>query len=236
MVLLDHEAGSWGMAKQITATPRMGSHKHMSDSGLDGVRVTDGSRPRLVWVVFAVTAVITALGYLVPAFDHALTRDEGFFHGQVWRLVTPILLNPEGVGQLVINGVGLIVFGPLAERVFGPVRWAVLYLLGGLVGEVYSYAEHYYSAGSSVAIAGLLGGLAGWVISGAAELPLPARLGACVAPLGGIALAVLGDNHGTSILAGTLLGWALAWYHRRSGAPLPTAAGLRGEPAATVQD
>jgi membrane associated rhomboid family serine protease len=190
-------------------------------------------RPWLVWVVFGVTAVTTALGYLLPAFSDALARDEGFFHGQVWRIITPILVNPEGVGQLVVNGLGLLILGPIAERVYGPARWGALYLAGGLVGEIYSYAEHYYSAGNSVALAGLLGGLAVWLLSGAARVPLPARLAAGLALVGGVALAVLGDNHGTSILAGGVLGGALIWWARRAGAPLPTAPELRGEPDVT---
>lgn len=184
-------------------------------------------RPWLVWAVFGVTAVTTALGYLLPSFSDALARDPDFAHGQVWRIITPILVNPEGIRQLIVNGIGLLLLGPIAERIYRPARWAALYLTGGLVGEVYSYATHNYSAGSSVAIAGLLGGIAAWLVSGAAEVPLPARVAASFALVGGVALAVLGDNHGTSILAGAALGAGLNWWARRTGTPLPTAPQLR---------
>ena len=186
-------------------------------------------RPWLVWAVFGVTAVTTALGYLVPSFADALARDPDFAHGQLWRIITPILVNPAGARQLIVNGVGLLVLGPIAERIYRPARWAALYLTGGLVGEVYSYATHNYGAGSSVAIAGLLGGIAAWLVSGAAEVPLPARVAASFALVGGVALAVLGDNHGTSILAGAALGAGLRWWARRAGTPLPTAPQLRSE-------
>jgi rhomboid protease GluP len=176
----------------------------------------------LTWVVFAVTAVTTALGYAVPAFSDALARDPAFFDGQYWRLVTPILVNPEGWGQIITNGIGLVVFGSIAERVFGRRAWLALYLTGGVVGEIYSYALEYYSAGSSVAVAGLLGGWAAWLLSGAAKVPLPARVGAVVVPVLGAFLAATGDNHGAPLLAGTVLGGVLAWRY-----PLPPARSLR---------
>ncbi|GAA0257636.1 rhomboid family intramembrane serine protease [Cryptosporangium japonicum] len=176
----------------------------------------------LTWAVFAVTAATTALGYAVPAFSDALARDPAFFDGQVWRLVTPILVNPEGWGQVLTNGIGLLMFGAIAERVFGRRAWLALYLTGGVVGEVYSYALEYYSAGSSVAVAGLLGGLAAWLISGAAKVALALRAGAGAVLLLGVLLAATGDNHGAPLLAGALLGGALAW---RSA--LPPARSLR---------
>lgn len=165
----------------------------------------------LTWAVFGVTAVFTALGYAAPTVVDALGRDPAVHDGQVWRLVTPILVNPQGWGQIFTNGIGLLLFGPIAERVYGPVRWAALYLTGGIVGEVYSYAINYYSAGSSVAIAGLWGGLAAWVLSGAARLPLPVRVGAAALLIAGVVLAVDGDNHGAPLVAGAVLGGFFAW-------------------------
>jgi len=165
----------------------------------------------LTWTVFGITAVFTALGHAVPAVSDALARDPAFFDGQIWRLVTPILVNPQGWGQIFTNGLGLLIFGPIAERVYGQARWIALYLTGGVVGEIYSYALEYYSAGSSVAIAGLWGGLAAWAIAGSARLPLPVRVGAGVLLVAGLVLAVDGDNHGAPLLAGAVLGGIFAW-------------------------
>ena len=181
----------------------------------------------LTWVVFGVTAVFTGLGYLVPAVADALARDPAFFDGQVWRLVTPILVNPEGWGQVVFNGIGLLIFGAIVERVYGRVAWLALYLTGGVVGEIYSYAIEYYSAGASVAIAGLLGGVAAWLISGAAKVVLALRVGALVVLVLGAVLAATGDNHGAPLLAGGALGGALVWRSMRAASPLPAAGALR---------
>ncbi|SHM86862.1 rhomboid family intramembrane serine protease [Cryptosporangium aurantiacum] len=160
----------------------------------------------LTWVVFAVTTVTTALGYAVPAVVDALARDPGFFDGEVWRLVTPILVNPQGWGQIFNNGIGLLIFGALVEQVYGRARWLVLYLTGGVVGEVYSYASEYYNAGSSVAVAGLLGGVAAWLLVGRPGTPSAMRAGAGALLVGAFALAVSGDNHGAPLLAGAVVG------------------------------
>ena len=170
----------------------------------------------LTWVVFGVTAVLTALGYAVPAFVDALGRDPAVHDGQVWRLVTPILVNPQGWGQILANGTGLLLWGAIVERTFGRWQWVALYLTGGVVGEVYSYAMDYYQAGSSVAIAGLLGGVAAWLISGVARVPWALRVGAVIVLVRGAWLAVEGDNHGAPLLAGAVLGGVLIWRARDS--------------------
>ncbi|NUW29851.1 rhomboid family intramembrane serine protease [Nonomuraea sp. SMC257] len=164
------------------------------------------ARPLLTWAVFGVTAATTAAGLLVPGFAPVLVRTDDFFHGEGWRLITPILVNPEGWHQVVFNGVMLLLVGVIAERTFGRARWAALYLAGGLAGNAFSYVMSDYGAGSSVAVAGLAGGLAAWVLSGRAGLPVPPRIAAGALLAGGAALAALGDNHGAPLLVGALLG------------------------------
>ncbi|MEV0201415.1 rhomboid family intramembrane serine protease, partial [Nonomuraea sp. NPDC050691] len=125
---------------------------------------TPAARPVLTWAVFGVTAVTTSAGHLVPGFARALARTNDFFSGEWWRLITPILVNPEGWHQVVFNGVMLLLVGVTAERTFGRARWASLYVAGGLAGNAFSYVFGNYSAGSSVAVAGLAGGLAAWAL------------------------------------------------------------------------
>ena len=161
-------------------------------------------RYRLSLFVFVVTIVTTTIGYLVPSFEQALDRDPAVFHGELWRLITPILLNPEGIAQLVFNTLGFLIVGPMAEHVFGPARWTSIYLGGALAGEIYSYAVHDYSAGSSLALASLLGGLAFWMVSGRARARR-ARIVGGIILLAAVWLAVAGDNHGVPILTGAFL-------------------------------
>ena len=65
------------------------------------------SQPWLTWTVFTVTAMTTIAGLLSPAVRAAMSRTPGFLDGQWWRLISPILINPEGWYQIVFNAAAL---------------------------------------------------------------------------------------------------------------------------------
>jgi rhomboid protease GluP len=153
----------------------------------------------------------------------ALVRSPEFRTGQWWRIFTPILVNPEGWHQIIFNAAMLLVVGTAAERVFGRLDWAVLYLAGGLTGNAFSYMTSNFSAGSSVAIAGLFGALVAWVAFGYAALPAAARFGAAAVIVAAAVLVMVRDNHGPPLLAGVGLGGIALWRHARQDAPTPTA-------------
>lgn len=179
-------------------------------------------RPWLTLTVFGVTAATTALGLLDDAVTRALVRDPVMFDGEWWRLLSPILVNPEGWSQVLFNLVALLIFGTVVESVFGRVRWVALFLVGAFAGELFSYATHNYSAGSSVAIAGLFGGLLAWVLSGRSGVPLRHRIIAGSILVGAVLLIGIGDEHGAPLLAGAALGALFLTRHAT-----PTADDLR---------
>ncbi len=77
--------------------------------------------------------------------------------GQVWRLFTAMFLH-IGVFHLLVNMYALNALGPLVEGYFGHRRFLAIYLLGGLLGSLASYAfSDAISAGASGAIFGLAG-------------------------------------------------------------------------------
>jgi rhomboid protease GluP len=82
-------------------------------------------------------------------------------NGQVWRLITPILLHDNSFFlHILFNIYALYSFGNGLEQRFGHKRFLLLYLLGGFSGNVMSFivsSQHYsYSIGASTAIFGLL--------------------------------------------------------------------------------
>jgi rhomboid protease GluP len=83
--------------------------------------------------------------------------------GQLWRLITPILLHDNSFPffHILFNMYALYIFGMNLERYFGHRRFLVLYLLGGFSGNVLSFlisSQRYtYSIGASTAIFGLIG-------------------------------------------------------------------------------
>lgn len=91
----------------------------------------------------------------------ALVNDEPFTD-QLWRYVSAIFLH-AGFDHLLFNCFALLVFAPPLERLIGPIRYLILYLVTGIVGNILSIA-HYnmasvftVSVGASGAIYGIYG-------------------------------------------------------------------------------
>lgn len=97
--------------------------------------------------------VLVFLGANVPE----LVRD-----GQVWRLVASMFLH-IGFLHLLVNGWALYQLGGLFEMWMGARRFALVYMVAGIVGSAASVATKWgevaLSAGASGAIFGLLGAL-----------------------------------------------------------------------------
>lgn len=81
--------------------------------------------------------------------------------GQWWRLASALFLH-FGALHLALNMWALWDGGQLVERLFGPLRFAVVYLLSGLAGNLLSLVAHggqAVSGGASGAIFGTYGAL-----------------------------------------------------------------------------
>ncbi|WP_338122004.1 rhomboid family intramembrane serine protease [Carnobacterium divergens] len=77
--------------------------------------------------------------------------------GQWWRLVTPMFVH-IGALHIIVNSVTLYYLGIQLEGVFGHLRFALIYLLSGIAGNVASFAfNDAISAGASTALFGLFG-------------------------------------------------------------------------------
>ena len=82
-------------------------------------------------------------------------------NGEWWRLATAMFLH-FGLLHLAMNMMALFDSGRLVERMYGHVRFALLYLLSGLFGNLLSLfvqGNHAVSGGASGAIFGVYGGL-----------------------------------------------------------------------------
>lgn len=90
-------------------------------------------------------------------------------HGDWWRLITPIFLH-GGLLHFAFNSYALLQLGPLVEAEYGTERFAVVYLLSGILGNVFSQmlrpvlaevlpwlSSGVNTVGASGAICGLIG-------------------------------------------------------------------------------
>ncbi|WP_029276404.1 rhomboid family intramembrane serine protease [Carnobacterium jeotgali] len=77
--------------------------------------------------------------------------------GEWWRLITPMFLH-IGFIHLLMNSVILYYLGEQLEGMFGHLRFAGIYLLSGIAGNLASFAfSDSLSAGASTALFGLFG-------------------------------------------------------------------------------
>lgn len=80
-------------------------------------------------------------------------------HGQYWRLFTAMFLH-VGLIHLFFNSYALYIYGPIVEKLYGKARFALIYIISGLFGSLFSYLlSSNAAAGASGAIFGLMGSL-----------------------------------------------------------------------------
>ena len=104
-------------------------------------------KPVVTYTILALTIVVFGLQYLSrtlsanqydwPYLLGAKVNDL-ILAGQVWRLITPILLHAS-ILHIGFNMYALFVIGPQLERFYGHKRFLLLYLITGFTGNVLSF-------------------------------------------------------------------------------------------------
>lgn len=164
-----------------------------------------GHLPVYTVPLLAATVLCTVLARTAfPGIYDAVRRDpEGLRSGQVWRLVSPVLVQPDPFWTTLAVLVLVALASAVAEWHFGHWRFAALYLIGALSGHLLGEWWQPYSGGASVAGCGVLGGLLVWLWRSGHPM---ARAWTVIWLAVAVVDTVLRDIHGVPILAGTLLG------------------------------
>lgn len=82
--------------------------------------------------------------------------NESIIAGEWWRLLTPVFLH-VGLMHLAFNAYALYVLGPAVEAWYGTARFALIYGVAALAGNVFSFVfTPMPSAGASTALFGLI--------------------------------------------------------------------------------
>lgn len=75
--------------------------------------------------------------------------------GQYWRFITPIFIH-IGFTHILLNSITLYYLGSQLELLYGSWRFILIYLFGGLMGNIMSFAfSDAISAGASTSLFGL---------------------------------------------------------------------------------
>ena len=115
----------------------------------------------LVFIIFTVIGSTEDVYFML---DHGACYTPAILQGEYYRLFTGMFLH-FGLYHLIYNMICLIFLGDLLETVVGSVKYLMIYLIGGLAGNVLSLVlemrsgEYAVSAGASGAIFAVIGAL-----------------------------------------------------------------------------
>ena len=114
--------------------------------------------------VFIVLAIIGNTEDSLFMYEHGACYTPAVMEGEYWRLISAIFLH-FGAVHLIFNMVCLIGMGEMLETLTGPVRYLIIFLLGGIGGNLVSLAwdlktgRYGISAGASGAVFAVIGAL-----------------------------------------------------------------------------
>ncbi len=140
-----------GMPPPSTETPRDPIRVQMPDH-----------KPIVTITIIIVTALFFALQFLTQSltgtdilFIYGGKINQFIMMGQVWRLITPVLLHGS-ILHIALNMYALYIIGSRLERFYGPGRFFLLYLLSAFSGNVLSFVlTPAPSLGASTAVFGV---------------------------------------------------------------------------------
>lgn len=157
-----------------------------------------------LWLLVAVPSV---LQNPFPPLLTSLRRDPELIrhHGQVWRILTSVVVQDGGIPGTVWNLAILAVTVVVAVQVWGPLWTPVLFLLAHLLFNTLAlFLSSDLGAGNSGATFGLACSIVGLgLVRHRDRTLLPRALGVLAI---GVALLVIGDAHGIAVLGGVLIG------------------------------
>jgi membrane associated rhomboid family serine protease len=172
---------------------------------------------RKLWIsisIISLTFIVTSLQFIFPEIITALGRNkDALLSGEVWRLISPLFIQPMGIWQCLFNGVFFVAFLPIAEYFYGR-SIMLIYFGAGLTGQIVNY---YWNAGgrggSSTALYGVMGSLFMYILLNRKAFPRGYFLIPMAGFLGATVLCFFKDGHAPSLLMGGILSLVL---HRNS--------------------
>ena len=120
--------------------------------------------PRVTYIIMGITIAIylfqMASKFFFSGADYpaalGMKINEAILAGQLWRLITPVLLHGS-LMHIGFNMYALLVIGAGMESRMGHARFLLLYLVSGFAGNVFSFFfTDAHSLGASTAVFGLL--------------------------------------------------------------------------------
>lgn len=145
---------------------------------------------------------------VAPSLLGELQRDWTLIgRGQVWRLLTSLVVQDGGPAGAIFNLIALAAIGVAAEQVWGAMQWTAIALTAGLGAQFWGIIVQPVGAGNSVAVFGLAASMAVLAVLRGVGIQ---RLVGLISLLGAAVLLVVGDIHGGAATIGAVLGLVFA--------------------------
>ena len=121
----------------------------------------------LIAINIIVYICCTCLGEMVYNISYGIgcmDAERVLLDGEYYRMVTSLFMH-GGIEHIVSNMIFLAALGEMLEKALGHFRFALLYMLSGICGNIFSIAqivlsgERHTSVGASGAVFGLIGAL-----------------------------------------------------------------------------
>ena len=160
-------------------------------------------------LVIGVTVIVSGLQFLYPEVLGWFQRTPGAVRaGELWRLVTALFIQPNGIGQCLANEFLMIVFLPSSERLHGR-HILTIYLASGIAGQIVNHLWNSGLGGSSTAIFGIMGSLLVYIIRKRKVLLIPFSFIASLGLFSSIIMLISRDGHGIGLIVGAAISWHL---------------------------
>jgi membrane associated rhomboid family serine protease len=174
---------------------------------------------RRLWIsvsILSLTIAVTSFQFVFPEIITALDRNgDALLSGEVWRLITPLFIQPMGLWQCLFNGLFFISFVPIAEHLYRR-SLMLIYFGTGIAGQIVNF---YWETtpgglstgrgGSSTALYGVIGSLFMYILINRKNFPKGYVMIPIVGFLGATILVLFEDGHAPSLLFGGMLGLIL---------------------------
>ncbi|MBS3093659.1 rhomboid family intramembrane serine protease [Candidatus Pacearchaeota archaeon] len=173
-----------------------------------------------IWLsVFCIIAFL--LQIIIPGFTDFFVLDDRANNDEIWRFVTSIFLHGD-IAHLFYNLFALVFFGIILEKKIGSNRFLLIFLVSGILANVFAINFYDSSLGASGAIYGIIGALTTilpFMLIFAFGLPMPLIL-ASILWVSGDVLRTLGAFGPTNVgtlahLAGIAVGLFMGWSYRK---------------------
>lgn len=140
----------------------------------------DGIFKRVPYVTYCLLAINIAIWLIMNIYAYIKGIDVGnlflpfgakenfrIMSGEYWRFITPIFLHAD-FQHLMANSLSLFVFGRVVEGIYGHKKFAAIYFIAGIIGNIASFM---FSTSSGVGASGAIFGLFGALLYLAVENP-----------------------------------------------------------------